>query len=127
MTTTTLLLLAAAVCSASFTISTTTMFLEVREFVSTVHHKFEELIHCPWCLSHWITFLFLFLTREWINFTGFIVIDFLLTTFAITGISGIGHFVLLRAYEPVTRYLVHRQIEKMKRENITNDTEQTDN
>ena len=111
-----LFILALCVSSASFTISTTSIFKEVREKISGYHHKFEELIHCPWCLSHWITFILLIMIGDWMTITGIGLIDFLLTTFAITCISGIGHYVLLRAYEPVAKALVARQIEKMKAE-----------
>lgn len=108
-------LVAACVCSVSFTISTTMIFLEVRELVSKVHHKLEELIHCPWCLGHWVTFFFLLILQKWIDFTGQTVIDFLMTSFAIMGVVGVGHYVLLRTYEPVAKYLVHRELEKMKK------------
>lgn len=109
-----LFVLALCVSSASFTISTTSIFKEVREKISSYHHKLEELIHCPWCLSHWMTFIILIMTWKWMEITGSGLIDFLLTTFAITCISGICHYVLLRAYEPVAKALVARQIEKMK-------------
>jgi hypothetical protein len=109
-----LFILALCVSSASFTISTTSIFKEVREKISGYHHKLEELIHCPWCLSHWITFVILFSTWSWIGITGIGIVDFLMTTFAITCMSGIFHYVLLRAYEPVAKALVARQIEKMK-------------
>lgn len=114
MEATTLLLLALAVSSASFTISTTSIFKGFREKVSSYHHKLEELIHCPWCLSHWITFLLLIMHGNWLSLTGGGLIDFLLTTFAITCISGLCHYVLLRAYEPVAKALVERQIQKIK-------------
>lgn len=110
-----LLILALCVSSASFTITTTSIFKEVRECVSNIHHKFEELIHCPWCLSHWITFVLLLMTWDWVQITNWAFVNFLLTTFAITCLSGLFHFVLLRAYEPVAKAMVARQIEKMQR------------
>jgi hypothetical protein len=110
-----LLILALCVSSVSFTVTTTSIFKEVREWVSAIHHKLEELIHCPWCFSHWITFIVLLMIGNWIEITGWSFIDFLLNTFAITCISGLSHFVLLRAYEPVAKAMVARQIEKTQR------------
>jgi hypothetical protein len=109
-----ILILALCVSSASFTITTTSIFKEVREKLSGIHHKIEELIHCPWCLSHWITFVVLLMIGNWIEITGWYFVDFLLNTFAITCMSGIFHFVLLRTYEPVAKAMVARQIEKMR-------------
>jgi hypothetical protein len=111
---TTLLLIALAVGSSSFTVTFTGIFKGIREMVSEIHPKLEELIHCPWCFSHWVTFLFLFLTSYTYKFTDCWLANFALTTFAITAISGIIHYVLLRAYEPVAKAMVQRHIDKMK-------------
>jgi hypothetical protein len=110
----TLMLTAFAVSSISFTVTFTGLFKEVREVISAQHHKLEELIHCPWCFSHWVTFFIVLLSSSTISFTGIGLFDFFITSFAITGVSGLFHYVLLRAYEPVAKAMVHRQIEKMR-------------
>jgi hypothetical protein len=113
MNTETLLLISAAVSSASFTITFTSMFKWFREWVSPWHHKIEELVHCPWCFSHWVTFLVLGIVGDWFNFSGIGFVDFLLTSFAITLFSGLGHYVILRAYEPVAKAMAARTIQKL--------------
>lgn len=116
-------IMAFVVAAISFTISTTSMFKWLRELVSPIHHKIEELIHCPWCLAHWITFILL-----WCIPSSYIIevvpvienslvlrsFNFLFTTFAIIGLVGLLHYVLLRAYEPVAKAMAMRQLEKMQ-------------
>ena len=107
-------ILSLVISGVSFTVTVTSIFKPVREIVSKIHHKIEELIHCPWCFSHWLTFILLLIIGEWIEITGKSVLDFLLTSFGMITISGVIHYVLLRAYEPVAKMMVERQIEKMK-------------
>lgn len=115
-----LVLTAFVVSSISFTVTFTGLFKEVRELISSKHHKLEELIHCPWCFSHWVTFFILLISDSSVKFTGSLFIDFFINAFAITAISGLFHYVLLRAYEPVAKAMINRHIEKM-RQNQTND------
>jgi hypothetical protein len=110
----TLVMVALAVSSATFTITSTGIFKEVREILSKIHHKVEELIHCPWCLSHWVGFLFVAISGSTYKFTGAWFIDFVMSVFFITAISGAFHYVLLRAYEPVAKAMAQRQIEKLR-------------
>lgn len=107
-----LLLVGIAFASAaiSFTITTTSIFKWLRELVSPVHHKFEELIHCPWCLSHYITLFWMLIYLRHLSFMLFI-----LTWFAIQGIIGLLHYVYLRTYEPVAKAMAQRLIEKLRK------------
>lgn len=109
------LFVAALVCSGvSFTITTTSIFAGFRELVSRIHPKLEELIFCPWCLSHYIAFAMLsFLKVPVVEVTGLWFLDALFTTFAIVTLSGLLHFVLLRAYKPVSETMAQRKIDKM--------------
>lgn len=109
----TLIILAACVSSISFTITFTGLFKGVRELVSKVHPKVEDLFHCPWCFSHWTTFILMFFVWDWMEITGIGFVDFMITAFAITLLSGLCHYVLLRAYEPVGKALVRREIDKL--------------
>jgi hypothetical protein len=102
----------------SFTITTTSMFKWLRELVSPIHHKLEELIHCPWCLGHYILLgiLIIFLHKTLfldINIWLHLIINW----FAALALMGICHYILLRAYEPVAKAMVYREIEKLKKEN----------
>jgi len=109
----TLILLSLAVSGISFTITTTAMFTWLRELLSPIHHKLEELVHCPWCLSHWVTFVILIWAPLY-RFTGIPFVDFFLTAFSIVGISGTFHYVLLRTYAPIAEAMLRRQLDKMK-------------
>ena len=100
-----------ASAAISFTITTTSIFKWLRELISPIHHKFEELIHCPWCLSHYVSLvLVIVFLRE------FPIIYMILLWFAIQGLVGLFHYVLLRAYEPVARAMAQRMIEKLRKD-----------
>lgn len=110
-----ILLVAAAVAAASFTITTTSIFLPVRERISKVHPKLEELIHCPWCLGHYITFGILLLDNiQLLNVSKYWIFNYFLTAFAVMGIVGLMHYVLLLAYKPVTEHMLMRKREQMQ-------------
>jgi hypothetical protein len=113
----TLLLLAMATSAISFTVTSTSIFKSVRESIAERGEKFEELIHCPWCLSHWVAFIIIFISPSSYQFTGVGLFNFFLTGFAMAGISGLMHYVLLRAYEPVAKAMAARQIEKLRNGN----------
>jgi len=111
-----LFMIALASASISFTITSTSIFLWLRELIAPVHHKLEELIHCPWCLSHYITLGLLFVFDTNITFTFYNVCYFILQWFAIQGIIGLLHYVYLRAYEPVAKAMMRRELEKLQRD-----------
>ena len=117
-----LLIIALCVAAISFTISTTSMFKWLRELVSPIHYKIEELIHCPYCLSHWITFIILLIVPNHIlkiwESQGIIVniFNYLFTSFSVIGIVGMIHYILLRSYEPVAKAMMYRHKEKVQSE-----------
>ena len=49
-----IILASLAVASASMTISKSNAMLWFRDLMSEFGKWFEELIHCPYCLSHWL-------------------------------------------------------------------------
>jgi hypothetical protein len=115
-----ILLLALVVASVTFTITTTSMFTWLRELVSPIHHKIEELIHCPYCLGHWLTFGLLLIVPSFVvpilqptNF-GVRLFNFLFTAFAVMAIVALLHYVLLRAYKPVMEAMLMRMQEKIQ-------------
>lgn len=110
------ILLAVALCVAaiSFTITTTSMFKWLREPVANIHPKLEELIFCPWCLGHWITFVILLTSNTpLIIVTNVVFYNFMVTAFVIIAVAGLVHYVLLRSYEPVAKLMMNRQLEKL--------------
>lgn len=110
-----MLMISLASAAISFTITTTSIFKWLRELISPIHHKFEELIHCPWCLSHYITLTSLFfLFYDTVCFDINLLVHFILNFFFIQGVIGLIHYVLLRAYEPVAKAMVSRELKKLK-------------
>ena len=112
--------IAIALCAAaiSFTITTTSMFKWLRELVSPIHHKIEELIHCPWCFGHYVVLVIMLLAHNPNYFVLFDVVwmDFLFTWFIAICIMGLLEFVLLRAFAPVAKAMFDREIEKLNRD-----------
>ena len=54
------------------------------------------------------------LTRTYIMFA--IIVNTILTTFAMTTVVSVIHYVMLRAYEPVAKALAMRNIRKLNEE-----------
>lgn len=99
----------------SFTITVTSIFSFLREWVSKIHPKLEELIFCPWCLNHYVVFIMLLTSNiELFKVSEYIIYNFFFTSFAIIGAAGILHYVLLRAYEPVMKNMLDRKMEKLR-------------
>ncbi len=114
----TLIVIALTCAAISFTITTTSIFAWFRDIVSKIHPKIEELIHCPWCLNHYVVLGVLptaikKLQIEDINS----VYNFIIFWFATVCIGGLIHYVLLRAYEPVAKTMLQRKINKQNAEN----------
>lgn len=112
-----LIALSFGAAAISFTITVTGMFKWFRELVSPIHHKIEELVHCPWCLGHWVVFVIMLTARiQPLEITGIYLYDWLFTAFAVMAPIGLIHYVLLRAYEPIAKAMIQRAIDKLKGE-----------
>lgn len=113
-----IILVALCAASISYTISYTSIFLGFREWISKFHHKLEELIHCPYCLCHYIILTIMFTTNDisskLIPIANNIVYDFLFTWFCIVCVTSLLHCVMLIAYRPVIQYMTDRKIAKIK-------------
>ncbi len=104
-----LLILGLAAGGASFTISTTSIFRAFRELVSMIHPKIEELVHCPWCLNHYVSLIFVLSIYIHDDINGSTALTYWL---GCTTIGGLCHHVLLRAYKPVMKAEMRRKQEK---------------
>lgn len=110
-----LFLIAFGSASISFTMTYTSIFKWFRELLSKIHPKVEELVNCPWCFNHWVTIVMLFVAEiDLLPLTKYTVVNFLFTLFVLTTISGLIHYVLLRAYEPVAKLAAARHLEKLR-------------
>ena len=114
-----IVLVALCAASISYTISYTSIFLGFREWVSKFHHKLEELIHCPYCLCHYVILTIMFTTNDisskLVPITNNIVYNFLFTWFCIVCITSLLHCVMLIAYRPVMQYMTDRKIAKIQK------------
>jgi len=95
------LIVGVAIAVISYTMTQTMIFEGWRNVVRSLKSPFlTKLVHCPWCLSHWILLAFYPLI-EWpklleVNVVGF---DHLLNYFAVLGISSVFHLVMFNAYK----------------------------
>lgn len=110
-----ILLLSLIVASISFTITVTSIFEWFRELLSLIHPKVEQLIHCPYCLGHYITIFIVLFTDKYVIFTGNYIYDVILTIFCVMGTVAVLHYIILRAYEPIAKIHAMREIEKKKK------------
>ena len=114
-----MVLVALCAASISYTISYTSIFLGFREWISKFHHKLEELIHCPYCLCHYVILTIMFTTNDisskLVPITNNIVYNFLFTWFCIVCITSLLHCVMLIAYRPVMQYMTDRKIAKIQK------------
>ena len=114
-----IILVALCAASISYTISYTSIFLGFREWISKFHHKLEELIHCPYCLCHYVILTIMFTTNnissKLVPITNNIVYNFLFTWFCIVCVTSLLHCVMLIAYRPVMQYMTDRKIAKIQK------------
>lgn len=113
-----IILVALCAASISYTISYTSIFLGFREWISKFHHKLEELIHCPYCLCHYVILTIMFTTNDisskLVPIANNIVYDFLFTWFCIVCVTSLLHCVMFIAYRPVMKYMTDRKIAKIQ-------------
>lgn len=113
-----IILVALCAASISYTISYTSIFLGFREWISKFHHKLEELIHCPYCLCHYVILTIMFTTNDisskLVPIANNIVYNFLFTWFCIICVTSLLHCVMLIAYRPVMQYMTDRKIAKIQ-------------
>lgn len=111
-------MVALCVASISYTICYTSIFKWLREWISPLHPKLEELIHCPYCFAHYVTLVVMFTTKNvssyLIPITGLIWYDFLFTWFCIICVVSLLHSIMLIAYKPVIEFVTNRKIAQMQ-------------
>lgn len=100
-------ILIVSLCSASisYTISCAGIFEGLRKAVTKWGKWFEDLIHCPYCLGHYVTLLIVLITfygkSKLIFIADWNIFDLLFVWFACVSVMSLLHFVMVRAYKPV--------------------------
>jgi hypothetical protein len=70
----------------------------MREWVDNHSEFFGDLIHCPYCTSHWVGFAAVIIFQPILFSCGWIVADILLTTFAVVAVSSIVSGMIIKAF-----------------------------
>lgn len=88
-----LVILSLAVAALSMTVAKSNVMAWLRDFVSEFGAWAEELIHCPYCLSHWLAVVGVVM---WLNGS---VIELVISGLAVVTLAslaslGITHFFL---------------------------------
>lgn len=101
-------ILTVALCAASisYTISVTSIFEWLRNLITNhIGGKIEELIHCPYCIGHYVVLVIMFTTEYVENYlipiTNILVYDFLFTWFCIVCVLSLLHYFMNLAYKPI--------------------------
>lgn len=109
-----------ALCAAciSYTICYASIFRSFREWLSKFHEKLEELIHCPYCFSHYVILTIMLTTEDFgkylLPISRFTVYNFIFTWFCIVCITSLLHYVMLRSYKPIIEYMMDRKLQKLQ-------------
>ena len=91
------LLLAMATGAISFTVTRSSMpvLAKVREWLMSHMGEWSELLHCPYCASHYVGLAFMLAYRPRILMSEFIWLDYFVTWFALVGFAMAPIFALL--------------------------------
>lgn len=88
-----IIILALAISSISMTVATSNAMEWFRSLVSKLGQWFEEFIHCPYCLSHWLAAI---VTLAWFEGSVYetVAVGFAIVTITSLASLGITHFFL---------------------------------
>lgn len=122
-----ILYLSLCTASISYTITWAGIFEGLRKQISKLGNWFEDLIHCPYCLGHYIALAIMLVTynncsQYFIPVSKSIVLNFIISWFSIMCVTSILHCVMLIAYKPVSEYLTVLKIRKYNKQ-FRNDEE----
>lgn len=84
---TTLVFLALAVASVSMTLTKSEVFGPLREWIDIKSKFLGDLIHCPYCTSHYVSLGTVLLFQPVVATSGFHVADLLASAFAMVTLS----------------------------------------
>jgi hypothetical protein len=78
-----------------FNKSTQTTLFSSSSFNKFFFKVLYDLFSCPYCLSHWFSGIFVFIYQIRLITSQFYILDYIVSTFAITALSSIICYVLL--------------------------------
>lgn len=94
----TVLLLAIAVAAVSVTTSKAKVFAGVRQRIRNRSEWFGELAQCPYCTSHWLSFLATAVYQPRVVNCGYLLPDLLVSAFAMVTLAALAGGLIIRSY-----------------------------
>lgn len=88
-----------AVATISMTLSKGKIFDSLREWIDERSDFFGDLIHCPYCTSHWVAFGACLVFQPTLISCGFWILDVILTAFAVTMASSVFAGLIFSSYK----------------------------
>lgn len=92
-------LLAMAVAAMSVTISLSKVFKNLRDNISSRNAWLGELVSCPYCFSHWLSFLAVLVYRPQVLEGGAPFLNLFLTAFVLVCLASLFGGLIYRAYK----------------------------
>jgi len=90
--------LSMALAAVSITITKTGVFSSLRAWIDERNDWLGELIHCPYCTSHWLTFAVVAFYQPRPIESGVFLVDMVVSTFAIVCLTAWFGGLIYRAY-----------------------------
>jgi len=95
----TLVALALAISSASVTITLSGIFASWREWIDDRSDFFGDLVHCPYCTSHWLSFGAVAVYQPRLVESSIWPLDYAVSAFILVALASFSAAVVIRAFK----------------------------
>jgi len=96
-----LVVLGIATGAISMVVSRSTIFNAFHDWLEKRSVFLEDLLSCPWCLSHWIALVFTIIYHPLIVTSWFVPLDYFVTLMVMTVVAAITARIIYSAYKPI--------------------------
>lgn len=96
-----LVFLGIATGAISMVVSRSTILNSFHDWLEKRSVFLENLLSCPWCVSHWIALIFTIIYRPLIVTSWFVPVDYFVTVMVMTVIAAITARIIYSAYKPI--------------------------
>lgn len=93
-----LLALGLAVGTAAWTLTKATIFERPRDWIDTKSEWFGNLVHCPYCTSHWLALGAVLIYQPVVMSSGLFIVDLLMSTLIVVAFSAFTGGLIYRAF-----------------------------
>jgi hypothetical protein len=94
-----MIVVAMAVATISMTLSKGKVFIGLREWIDNRSDFFGDLIHCPYCTSHWVAFFACLVFQPILITSGIWIFDIILSAFAVTMMASVFSGLIFSSYK----------------------------